>query len=195
MKKPLIPFGWLPGHWGLRGKTREIARAEYELSGVELDKKLLEIQHNNDPKALSLSLIELERKFNICDEYTFEKKKIEIELSHDEKAKKLAWLDLDLKNKKIEQMSYDKQKADLLEEPWVSMPKIVWDPINKGRTYFELDYNDYFIKYLKDNGYDGEDDEIINRWLNDVCISITEEINDLEGEFITPSRRSDLSDS
>jgi hypothetical protein len=42
-KKPLIPFHLLPFTWGMKGKTREIAKAEYELSGLELDLKLLEI--------------------------------------------------------------------------------------------------------------------------------------------------------
>ena len=39
-----LPFGTLPGHWGLKGKTREIAKAEYELEGYELKKRLLEIK-------------------------------------------------------------------------------------------------------------------------------------------------------
>ena len=37
MSKPVIPFGWLPGHWGLKGKTKERARAEYELEGYDLE--------------------------------------------------------------------------------------------------------------------------------------------------------------
>ena len=32
-----IPFGWLPASWGLKGKSRELAEAEYYLSGYELD--------------------------------------------------------------------------------------------------------------------------------------------------------------
>lgn len=41
-----LPFGMMPGHWGLAGKTREIAKAEYELEGYELDVKLLDIKRD-----------------------------------------------------------------------------------------------------------------------------------------------------
>jgi hypothetical protein len=43
-----LPFGWMPGHWGLKGKTRLRAQAEYELSGMELDLRLAEIDHADD---------------------------------------------------------------------------------------------------------------------------------------------------
>ena len=32
-----IPFGWLPASWGLKGKSRELAEAEYYLLSI-LDK-------------------------------------------------------------------------------------------------------------------------------------------------------------
>ena len=41
---PKLPFGTLPGHWGLKGKTREIAKAEYELEGYALELQLLLIK-------------------------------------------------------------------------------------------------------------------------------------------------------
>ncbi len=46
-KKKLIPFNWLPGSWGLKGKTREIAQAEYELDGTELLRKKIDINMND----------------------------------------------------------------------------------------------------------------------------------------------------
>lgn len=42
MKKK-IPFWMLPASWGLKGKTREIAEAEYYYQGQELEEKLAEI--------------------------------------------------------------------------------------------------------------------------------------------------------
>lgn len=51
-----LPFGWLPGHWGLKGKTREIARAEYELEGYELAKKLAQINYEHNPELLAREL-------------------------------------------------------------------------------------------------------------------------------------------
>ena len=41
-----LKFGMMPGHWGLKGKTREIAKAEYELEGFELEERLLEIKQD-----------------------------------------------------------------------------------------------------------------------------------------------------
>lgn len=41
--KKLLPFGWAPGHWALKGKIRDVAKAEYELDGEDLQRKLLEI--------------------------------------------------------------------------------------------------------------------------------------------------------
>lgn len=42
-KKRIIPFGWLPAHWGMAGKMREVAQAEYDLSGEALERRLLAI--------------------------------------------------------------------------------------------------------------------------------------------------------
>jgi hypothetical protein len=43
MKKKWIPFNWLPASWGLRGKSRAIAEAEYYYEGNELEEKLAEL--------------------------------------------------------------------------------------------------------------------------------------------------------
>ena len=55
----------------------------------------------------------------------------------------------------------------------------------------QLDYNDYFIKFLRDNNYTGTDDEVLNHWLNDICISVIEEINGVDISMATPTRRGD----
>lgn len=182
-----IPFDWLPGSWGLRGKTYEIARAEYELSGMELDWKLAEIEYRGDAKAFQRAQLDVLKKHGQLEQEDYDRKLVEIE-HEDEKQKKLATLDVDLKHKRIDQITYDKKRADVLGEPWVSMPKIHWDPLSNGKTFFELDYNEHFIAYLKKNGYSGEDDEVINRWLNDICTSISEEFGDTDS-FILPTKR------
>jgi hypothetical protein len=43
-----IPFWMLPASWGLVGKSKLRAKAEYELSGVELAKELARIDIDND---------------------------------------------------------------------------------------------------------------------------------------------------
>ena len=188
-KKPLIPFNWLPASWGLKGSTRAIAQAEYELTGLDLQLKLLEIKYGDDKKTYDRFKIDLEKTYKVLDDFNYDLKRAEL-LNDTDIEKQMAVLDVELSHKKITQVQYDRRKADLLEEPWVCMPKINWDPNVSSKTFFELDYNDYFIDFLKKNGYEGTEDEIIDMWLNDVCISISEEINGLDSELITPSRRS-----
>jgi hypothetical protein len=188
MKKPLIPFSWMPGSWGLRGKTREIAKAEYELSGPELEEAILRINLDQDPTKLALGILDMQKKNGQISEYEYDISKIKIS-NGEGKDRDLAILDADLSHGKIDQLAYDRKKADVLGEPWVSMPKIHWNPIGKNRAYFEIDYNAHFIEQLRKNGYDGEESDIINQWMNDVCIGILEEINDMDVEFITPTRR------
>jgi hypothetical protein len=188
MKKPLIPFGWMPGHWGLKGTTREIAKAEYELSGVDLDLRLAEIRF--DPKAFAVERLAILRRYDLITVEEFEKQVTDLAEFDDPKKKDLARLDLDLKHKKITQDQYDRKKADILGEAWVSMPRIHWNPMGKNRAYFEMDYNEHFIKQLRDSGYEGDDTEIVNQWMNDVCIAVLEETNGMDVEYATPSRRS-----
>jgi len=191
MKKPFIPFGWWPGHWGLKGKTREIAKAEYELSGFDLVEKLLEITYRDDPDALALAMLQAQKKHALISDHDYELASADIKYKDDEQARNLARLDADRTHGKLTQEVYDRRRADILGEPWVSMPKIHWDPTGSGRTYFELDYNESFIKLLQENGYEGDEDDIVNKWLNDVCISISEEITGLDAELVTPTRRAD----
>jgi hypothetical protein len=190
-KKPLIPFSWMPGSWGLRGKTREIAQAEYELSGEDLELRLLEINHGHDAKTLELEKLELQLKNSKIDKYEYDCRLVDLTEYPDDAQKNLSLLDIEKNHNKISQIEYERKRADILKEPWVSMPVINWDPNISNRTFFELDYNEYFLRHLKDNGYEGDDDTIINRWLNDICISIAEDINGMDADLITPTRRAD----
>ena len=190
-KTPLIPFSWMPGSWGLRGKSREIAQAEYELSGEELAVKLLEINHRDDPKTLELEKLNLELSNSRIDQYEYDRRLVLLSKYEGPAEKDLALLAVEKTHNKITESEYEKRKADIKKEPWVSMPVINWDPNISNRTFFELDYNEYFQQHLRNNGYDGDDDTIINRWLNDICISIAEDINGMEAELITPTRRAD----
>lgn len=184
MKKPLIPFGWMPGHWGLKGSTREIARAEYELSGMDLELRLAELRLA--PKEFAVERLAILRRYDQISTEEFEKQTTELAEFDDPKKKALHRLDLDLKYKRITQEGYDRARADILEEPWVSMPRIHWNPLGKARAYFEVDYNDHFIKQLRENGYTGDEAEMVNQWMNDVCANVLEEIN--ESPFVTSSR-------
>jgi hypothetical protein len=183
MNKPLIPFGWMPGHWGLRGMTREIAQAEYELQGTSLEKKLLEIRLRDNPKLMKRGRLDLQLKHQEISKYDYDIACAELELQGSELTIKK--LDIDLEHGKITSPVFERKKADALGQPWVSMPVISWVPENASRTYFELDYNEHFIKYLQDNGYSGSEDEILNRWLNDVCTAVASESLGLGPDFVS----------
>lgn len=50
-KKRLIPFSWLPASWGLSGKSRAIAEAEYYYEGNDLEDKLAELNASTELEA------------------------------------------------------------------------------------------------------------------------------------------------
>lgn len=176
MKKPLIPFGWMPGHWGLKGSTREIAKAEYELTGMELELRLAEIRISDEAE-LERSKLAIMRRYDHISLEEYDRKIIDLS-PFDDTRKKLEHLALDLKSGRITQDRHDRLRADILGEPWVSMPRIHWNPNGKSRAYFELEYNDHFLAQLRENGYQGEDSDIVNQWINDTCAGILSEIND-----------------
>jgi hypothetical protein len=173
--KTLIPFGWLPGHWGLRGKTREKAKAEYELSGIELDLRLAEIDHD-DLKQKSLAQLDAKLKHGVLTQYDYDVQYNTTRLEGDPQLAEIL-LDIDLKHNKISKLEHDRKLADLRNEPWVSMPDIKWDPNDPSKSYFELDYNDHFVAMLRAANYQGATDEaVVERWLNDVCRSVAAEM-------------------
>lgn len=188
-----IPFQWLPASWGLKGKTRAIAQAEYELKGYDLELKLAEIEHGEDSAAFARAKLDLELKHDRIDQYAYDVAMAG--LSSDENKAELAKLEAEFKHGRLTAQEYERKKADLTGEPWIAMPKISWDPISPSKTYFEIDYNEHFIKYLRANGYSyPSDDDCINRWLNDVCLSVTEDMAQADPEFVTPVRKIRLPD-
>ena len=47
-KKTKLPFSMMPASWGLKGKSRAIAEAEYYYDGEELEEALAEIEAESD---------------------------------------------------------------------------------------------------------------------------------------------------
>ena len=184
-----IPFNLLPASWGLKGKSRQTAEAEYYLSGYELDIKLAEIEHGTDTPAFNKREILIKREYSRIDQYTADVLLSELEHVGNENAAGLTKLDIDLKYERISQQDFDRKRADLLGEPYMAMPKISWDPVDPSKTYFELDYNQPFVEYLRENGYVGIDEDVINKWLNDVCTSILSEMAPIDPEFVSNVRK------
>ena len=54
-----------------------------------------------------------------------------------------------------------------------------------SQGFFELDFNEHFVEYLANSGYDGvESDEIVDAWFSDLCRNIV--LQDLEDENGNP---------
>jgi hypothetical protein len=64
-----------------------------------------------------------------------------------------------------------KDRATRKEEPYISVIDTKINPENIRNGFFELDWNEYFIKDLIMNGYGTEADpeeEIVDRWFRDI---------------------------
>lgn len=169
-----IPFRYLPSSWGLKGKTRQRAEAEYMLKGYELEIKLAEIDLE-DAQALELKKLDISLKHGKIDAYAHAHAVAAIKFQDTElEIEKLA---VDLAHHRISQNAHDKALADIKKEPWVAMPDINWDPTDPSRSYFELDYNDHFVNFLIANKYMGAtSDEVVEKWLTEVCRSVAAEM-------------------
>ena len=182
-----LPFGVLPGHWGLAGKTREIAKAEYELEGFELKKELLRL--NED--------MYTERQFQAKGiDLLLESGKITKDahlrmlagLIEDEDQKALAMLELDYKENKLSQNEYEKSAATLRGEPWVNVLNLGFGGKQSLEGSFELDWNEAFVESLQASGYVGPTpDAIVNQWFMEVCRNIAMEEFDGTGDFTSDS--------
>lgn len=59
----------------------------------------------------------------------------------------------------------------LSPNPHVEVVKItIPNPKDPTVGYFELDWNDAFVKQLREAGYSGrQDEEVVDQWFNDLC--------------------------
>lgn len=72
------------------------------------------------------------------------------------------------------------------QEPKIDVVKFDFDPKNPKLGSIELDWNDEFIKLLKQHGYMGATNEdIVDAWLNDVCRTII--ADQYQGASVRPS--------
>ena len=182
----------MPASWGLKGKSKDIAQAEYELRGYDLDVRLAEINHTDDQLAFKRNKLDIDLKYKKIEQYQYDLETAQV--GKDGAELDLAKLETDFKHERVTPQEYERRKADLSGEPWMAMPKISWDPINPSKTYFELDYNDHFVKFLRESGYLGSDDDCINKWLNDVCLSVLDDLGQPEPETVSTVRRLRLPD-
>lgn len=184
-RKRLIPFGIPPGHWGIAGKMRELAEAEYYLDGEDLERRRIEINvADRSPKDLKLATLDLDLKYKKISEEFHEREKVAITIE-DEKERDIALLAVDKKYGKITDAEYDKQVAGVKDEPYIRVVEIVTDPGKPSYGGIIFDYNEAFVLYLEEHGYGPhpDSDDTINEWFNDLCKNVALEAFDGLGDF------------
>jgi|TARA_B110000495_G_scaffold201901_1_gene220500 hypothetical protein len=71
----------------------------------------------------------------------------------------------------------DKEKATARGEAHVKVLEVNFDKENPGDGYFELEWNNIFVKQLLEAGYTGDnEEEIVDLWFTTLCKQISEDI-------------------
>ncbi len=68
-----------------------------------------------------------------------------------------------------------KDRATRNKEPWVGVLNTHVNKDNIRNGFFELDWNEYFVLQLKQEGYgaDGDlEEEIVDRWFRELCANV-----------------------
>jgi hypothetical protein len=180
-KKRLIPFWMMPGSWGLSGKTRATAEAEYYLSGTDLEFQLAEI-HGKDEKDIQKRKLTIQLGIGEITQQEYDAailrldysgKDLEVKLEELKLANSIKALEEEFRNGSLTQTEKDKEIANLKNEPFVSVVDLGLHEENLNQGFFELDWNDHFVALLHKNGYRGaSDEEVVNKWFNQICRTV-----------------------
>ena len=71
-KETKLPFSMMPASWGLKGKSRAVAEAEYHYDGEDLEKALAEINSNSEEEK-TIAQLEIDFNNGKIGRYEFEK--------------------------------------------------------------------------------------------------------------------------
>lgn len=77
-----------------------------------------------------------------------------------------------------------KDRATRKKEPWVGVLNTHINQDNIRNGFFELDWNEYFVLKLRQEGYgaDGDlEEEIVDRWFRELCANVV-----VDGDFGGP---------
>lgn len=80
---------------------------------------------------------------------------------------------------KVEAAPLDpKEAATAKKEPWVAVLNTHVNPDSPRNGFFELDWNEYFVLMLRNNGYTGvTEEEIVDQWFSDLCREVGSDEN------------------
>jgi hypothetical protein len=83
-----------------------------------------------------------------------------------------------------------KDRATRKKEPWVGVLNTHVNKENVRNGFFELDWNEYFVLQLKQEGYGVEgdkDEEIVDRWFRELCANVV-----VDGDYGGPVQTGSL---
>lgn len=90
--------------------------------------------------------------------------------------------ELRAENKAKEEEQQQEEEKLSGEDPHVEIKGIVQDP--KKGIKIELDWNDAFIKHLRENGFDGvDDDAVVQKYIAILAKQVAEDMENTPGEF------------
>ena len=77
-------------------------------------------------------------------------------------------------SKEEQQSISEKEQATARGEPYVRVMNVDFDAENPGNGYFELDWNELFVRKLIESGYTGDSqEEIVDQWFTELCRNIS----------------------
>lgn len=177
-KKRFIPFWLMPASWGLSGKSRQKAEAEYYYDNAyELALEFNKI-HHEDHESFNFKddKLDIERKHNMIVHEDYLRAKAKLARDYDrltEEEYNVRLLEIDHDANKISQEEFLKKKASILKEPYVNVLSMDINSELPTQGAFELDWNEEFIKMLHNAGFTGTSDEdVVNKWFNGVCRTV-----------------------
>ena len=69
-----------------------------------------------------------------------------------------------------------KAEATKNKQPYVTVLNVEMKDNNPRNGFFELDWNEYFIKELRLNGYQGDSEEaIVDAWFKELCGNVAKD--------------------
>lgn len=159
---------------GLQDDPKErvtIDLAHGRITLYEHDIAMAKLLHadGNDERAL----LDVDLRHGKIDAYTHACRAAEILYPQAGLDRDLFMAEVDREFHKIDKNGYEKRRATLLEQPWIGLLGAKFD-LNEGvdGVYFEFDWNDFWITFLRLNGYTGESEQqVVDNWFTDVCRS------------------------
>ena len=147
----------------------EMSKYDYEMQLIHLDKTYNGLSEHEE----ATRTLEVQFEYGIIREEEYEAEKIE--LMEDSEEKKFLTYEHLFKFGHISEKEFLKHKASYNKEQWVDV-EIVRHGDGINDFSIEVDWNDEFIAFLRDNDYNGEtDEEIIEFWVGDLGRTISEE--------------------